>query len=74
MNIHDATEVAYKNGYQQAIEDIFKDIDENADIVKVVRCRDCKHYKDEHSNCWLMRVKMIPNDYCSYGERREDLK
>ena len=43
-----------------------------ADVVDVVRCKDCKHYKDEHSNCWLMRVKMMPSDYCSYGERRED--
>lgn len=43
-----------------------------ADVVEVVRCKDCKHYKDEHSNCWLMRVKMMPSDYCSYGERKED--
>lgn len=43
-----------------------------ADVVEVVRCKDCKHYKGEQSNCWLMRAKMQPTDYCSYGERREE--
>ena len=28
MKIHDATEIAYKNGYQQAARDIFADIEE----------------------------------------------
>ena len=42
------------------------------DVVEVVRCRDCRHYKGEQFNCWVMRSKMQPNDYCSYGERRED--
>lgn len=43
-----------------------------ADVVEVVRCKDCEHYKGEQSNCWLMRVKMLPNDFCSYGKRREE--
>ena len=42
-----------------------------ADVVEVVRCKDCKHYKGEQFNCWVMRSKMQPEDYCSYGERRE---
>lgn len=44
------------------------------DVVEVVRCKDCKHYKGEQSNCWLMRAKMQPTDYCSYGERSENGK
>lgn len=27
MNTHDATEIAYKRGYQQAVRDIFEDIE-----------------------------------------------
>lgn len=42
----------------------------SADVVEVVRCKDCKHYREESFHCWLMRGKMSLNDYCSYGERR----
>ena len=50
--------------------------------VKVVRCRDCKHYK-EHE--WILvtdvsdvchffgdGVKVEPDGYCAWGVRRED--
>lgn len=55
-----------------------------ADVVEVVRCRDCKymcHYTDGHLECRLLSdLKPIPttyctmnaDDFCSYGERRED--
>lgn len=33
MNAHDATEIAYKNGYEQAVRDIFAEIEEHASIV-----------------------------------------
>lgn len=46
------------------------------DAVEVVRCKDCKYcitLKDGGSQCeridGLLMTK--PNDYCSYGERRE---
>ena len=45
------------------------------DVVKVVRCKDCKHYignyccRDikDRTNMFFMKE----NDYCSYGERKE---
>ena len=53
-----------------------------ADLVEVVRCKDCIYYKqsvkrcdhpsqdcDECYDCWL---EMKPDDFCSYGERRTD--
>lgn len=54
-----------------------------ADVVKVVRCKDCKYYKKgfagEHSNyCDCHTVTSFekffckPNDFCSYGERKAD--
>lgn len=44
-----------------------------ADVVEVVMCRDCKEYQTPY--CPLCHVyKVEDNDYCSYGERREDGK
>ena len=42
-----------------------------ADVVEVVRCRDCKHY--DHDICiHEFACNLIRGDvYCSYGERRE---
>ena len=42
-----------------------------ADVVPVVRCRDCKHlYKDGECplRTWYTHVE---EDFCSYGERKE---
>ena len=43
-----------------------------ADVVEVVRCRDCKHYY--HGTCtndFALNL-MRENDYCSYGEKRSE--
>jgi hypothetical protein len=52
----------------------------NANVVEVVRCKDCKHYDD--GICQLhseepdqygggFNMDMLENDFCSYGERKE---
>lgn len=51
------------------------------DVVKVVRCKDCEHYKPQTQSahwknitnycCRTVSIKMKPNDYCSYGELKE---
>ena len=47
------------------------------DAVEVVRCRDCKHgFNTERTTNILYCTRYIiaickPNDFCSYGERRE---
>lgn len=47
----------------------------NADVVEVVRCKDCEFYYEDERMCndtngfdryWK------PTDFCSYGKRRED--
>lgn len=54
-----------------------------ADVVEVVRCKDCKYYKEYIGNkgsammcfcpcCIGGQGKKSEDDYCSYGERRED--
>ncbi len=49
-----------------------------ADVVKVVRCKDCKYYK-RFNGCGNWCHKRIrsdieyhtkPNDFCSYGKRK----
>lgn len=52
---------------QWAIEDI-----PSADVVKVVRCKDCKHlYKDGECplRTWFTHDE---DDFCSYGEEQEN--
>lgn len=47
----------------------------NADVVEVVRCKDCRHYETcNHGKdyCWLLDMGVVENDYCSYGERKEE--
>ena len=51
------------------------------DAVEVVRCKDCKHYKPQKKSAhWenrtnycnrIVTVKVQPDDFCSYGERKE---
>ena len=42
---------------------------------EVVRCKDCMHRDPENHSCdcgcWHMPYKTKDDDYCSYGERRE---
>lgn len=62
---HDAIEIMAEVHYMDA-----------ADVVAVVRCRDCKHY--DRDECYHPRhekhqqsIPQSPDDFCSYGERRE---
>lgn len=48
------------------------------DAVKVVRCRECKHWEGEERNgfyyfetCSRTKLDALSDDFCSYGERRE---
>ena len=48
----------------------------DADVVPVVRCNDCKHYKKinyddiNQNTCEITTKRQQPDDYCSYGERK----
>ena len=50
-----------------------------ADVVKVVRCKDCKHWKTVGASVAKFCTRIVntevmkdENDYCSLGERRDD--
>lgn len=62
-----------------------KEVDEiidtcpTADVVEVVRCRDCKHRNTEECAMWIecsccgsQADWCKDDDYCSWGERREE--
>ena len=43
-----------------------------ADVVKVVRCRDCRYYGEFSMKCnKLHLMPMKPSDFCSFGERAD---
>ena len=49
------------------------------DAVKIVRCKDCKHWHKDTVFCDYMsygeaseRVNWYADDFCSYGERKID--
>lgn len=55
-----------------------KEITPAADVVEVVRCKDCEYYEIGKShtpycvNVLNIFEEMKPDDFCSYGERRSD--
>lgn len=40
----------------------------DADVVPVVRCKDCKHWNN--GDCYRIELTR-PDDYCSYGTPKE---
>ena len=39
---------------------------------EIVRCKDCVHYYGEPGNPNIICFQMHEDDFCSYGERREE--
>jgi hypothetical protein len=73
----------YDMGYVDAVEQIENFLEYNTvDAVEVVRCKDCVHWYETEGVClkiysdgavspyaWQDRN---PDDYCSYGERKDN--
>ena len=59
-------------GIQQSVDE-----QPTVDAVEVVRCKDCKYWQDNndgypHEECrWGNGETPDPDDFCSYGERKE---
>lgn len=59
-------------GIQQAVDE-----QPTVDAVEVVRCKDCKYWQDNnggypHDECrWGNGETPDPDDFCSYGKRKE---
>ena len=41
------------------------------DVMTVVRCKDCKHYRNRMCDHMDGLCEPLRDDYCSYGERKE---
>ena len=67
--------------------DIYSAIDNapTVDAVEVIRCRECEYWNTEEKSYFGTKCRcerfslvgysenyMLPNDFCSYGERRTD--
>ena len=76
----DALKALY-NDYAYAAMDVIRRLPA-ADVAEVVRCKDCKWFADNNGGEWygckMFHVVRItpedapkPDDFCSYGERRE---
>ena len=71
--------ICNKNFYPTIIKNALEKISP-ADVVEVVRCKDCVHYDAEYEICvyhTTFRMKVLgfdvvmkKNDYCNCGERR----
>ena len=78
----DFNELGHATVTIQAMDALF-DILNSSDVVEVVRCKDCKHYKrniplvgGHYNGCdeWLDEgnpITVYDNDFCSYGERAD---
>lgn len=57
--------------YAYAAEQLLDEIPA-ADVAPVVRCKDCKH--EFGGSCIICGFqKRKPEDFCSYGERKEEM-
>ena len=58
----------------QAVKELIPDIPP-ADVVEVVRCKDCKYRKKvlncSYGECIYSACMVADNDYCSNGERKD---
>lgn len=53
------------------------------DAVKIVRCKDCKHYRPQKKSAhWenrtnycnrIVTIKVQPHDFCSHGEQKNEV-
>ena len=71
------TEAMCGTGYQQWAIDVIDRLP-TADVVEVVRCKDCELYKAYsdplegfYGQCLVRECDIGENDFCSYGKRKE---
>ena len=47
-----------------------------ADVVEVVRCRDCKHHRKDETGCWCNRAfnsfRTVEDNFCKFGAKMDE--
>ena len=70
----------FAGGHLRLLEGAWRDdAGDPVDIEAVVRCRDCKNYEQNPygedgemiCRCWADWLPTEPDDFCSYGERKD---
>lgn len=58
--------------YEDVLDAVIYDLEQEptVDAVEVVRCGECRYYRN--GGCLTGRYDLKDNDFCSWGERRED--
>lgn len=69
-------EEAYAEGAYGYVDALQIAIAPTVDAVEVVRCRDCNHCDPENHHCdhymgTAAPLRRKPDDFCSYGERKD---
>lgn len=66
------SEDGYYDHFTQGYEDALSTVENEptADVVKIVRCKDCKFYS-VNGHCGVLGF-CEPDEFCSRGERRKD--
>lgn len=70
--------VSWSEAYKEFLDDVWDA--PTVDAVEVVRCKDCKHYREDSFWCDMNSrdrnewFNWYPDDFCSYGERRTDVQ
>ena len=79
LTINPSNKRYYSDEYIKGWEDgVRAQYEAPIDVVEVVRCKDCRWYEIPEAkifeNCCRndYLIPMKPNDYCSYGKRREE--
>lgn len=72
----DRLDYCVKEGMGSTIAFTFKHMVEEAPSIDIVRCKECRHRNErcgmgEHRWCEILNMSTTPDDYCSYGERKE---
>lgn len=65
--LSEPTDAHYPSWYAEKLKQI-----PAADVVEVVRCKDCVYYNYVAGFCDHFNIDMYINDYCSDGYRRND--
>lgn len=61
--------------FKPCLEKVIETLEMDLPSIDIVRCKDCKHlYNDADCGkaCEYTEMGMKPDDFCSYGERKDD--
>lgn len=74
--LHNEVCALRRNGLH-CIGDVCKHFKPTADVVEVVRCKDCVHYESYHKpvedfdgKCFARCCETDEQDFCNYGKRK----